>query len=81
VLLPPLLSGAVVGALATFLVAPPMIRSDTGAAPVPAVVAHWPWGREALLFAVLLAGCAVAVTVVAVAQARRADAATLRVTS
>jgi hypothetical protein len=81
VLLPPLLAGAFVGALATWLVAPHMIRSDTGAEPVPVVLPHWPWGREAVLFAVLLAGCAVAVTIVATLQSRRADAADLRVTA
>jgi hypothetical protein len=81
VLLPPVAAGALVGALSTYLVAPLMIRSDTGAAPVPDVVAHWPWGREAVLLAVLLAGCALAVTAVATAQARHADAADLRVTS
>jgi hypothetical protein len=81
VLVPPLLAGALVGALATYVVAPPMIRSDTGAAPVPAAVPLWPWGREAALVAVLLAGCLLAVTAVASVQARRADAARLRVTS
>jgi hypothetical protein len=81
VLLPPLLAGALVGALATYGVAPPMIRSDTGAVPVPPVVPLWPWGREAVLVALLLAGCLLAVTVVATFQARQADAARLRVTS
>ncbi|GAA4157406.1 hypothetical protein GCM10022251_30880 [Phytohabitans flavus] len=81
ILLPLLMAGAVVGALATHLVAPLMVRSDTGAAPVPAVVSTWPWAAEAALLAVLLAGCVLAATVVVVAQANRADAAHLRVTS
>jgi hypothetical protein len=52
-----------------------------GAEPVPTVVPQWPWAREAVLLAVLLAGCALAVTVVAAVQARRSDVAQLRVAS
>lgn len=81
VLLPLLVLGAAVGAIATVLVAPLLIRSDTGAAPVPAAVAHWPWGTEILLLAALIAGCALAVTAAVTVQARRADAAHLRVAS
>jgi hypothetical protein len=81
VLLPPLLAGALVGALATYGVAPPMIRSDSGAVPVPPVVPLWPWTREAVLVTLLLAGCLLAVTVVATIQSRTSDAARLRVTS
>ncbi|GGK91429.1 hypothetical protein Sme01_53770 [Sphaerisporangium melleum] len=81
VLLPLLAAGAAVGALATRLVAPLLVRSDTGAAPVPPVLPVWPWAAEIVLLALLLAGCAVAVTVVVTVQARRADAAHLRVTS
>jgi predicted lysophospholipase L1 biosynthesis ABC-type transport system permease subunit len=81
VLLPLLALGTAVGAIATPLVAPLLIRSDTGAAPVPVAVAHWPWGAEAALLAVLLAGCVLAVTATVAAQARRADAAHLRVVS
>ncbi|GIJ11896.1 FtsX-like permease family protein [Micromonospora andamanensis] len=79
VLLPLLVAGAGVGALATRLVAPLLVRSATGAAPVPAVQAHWPWPAEAALLAVLLAGCLLAVAVVVLVQVRRADAAHLRV--
>ena len=61
VLLPLLAAGAVVGALATRVVAPLLVRSDTGAAPVPAALPHWPWAAEAALLAVLLAGCMLAV--------------------
>ncbi|MFI5890110.1 FtsX-like permease family protein [Actinoplanes sp. NPDC051513] len=81
VLLPLLAAGAAVGALATWVVAPLMIRSDTGAAPVPAAVAHWPWLAETLLLALLVAGTALAVAAVVTVQARRADAAHLRVAS
>ncbi|WP_193318655.1 FtsX-like permease family protein [Nonomuraea phyllanthi] len=81
ILLPLLATGAVIGALATRVVAPLIVRSDTGAAAVPAVVPVWPWAAEAALLAVLLAGCALAVSAVVVVQARRADAAYLRVAS
>jgi predicted lysophospholipase L1 biosynthesis ABC-type transport system permease subunit len=81
VLVPLLAAGAAVGALATRLVAPLMVRSMTGAAPVPAVVPRWPWGTEGGLLALLLVGCALAVTAVVTVQARRADAAHLRLTS
>ncbi|MCZ7375993.1 FtsX-like permease family protein [Micromonospora sp. WMMC250] len=79
VLLPLLAAGAAVGALATGVVAPLLVRSDTGAAPVPAAQPHWPWPAEATLLAVLLAGCMLAVAVVVSVQVRRADAAHLRV--
>ncbi|MET8467242.1 FtsX-like permease family protein [Micromonospora zamorensis] len=79
VLLPLLAAGAAVGALATHVVAPLLVRSDTGAAPVPATQPHWPWPAEAALLAVLLAGCMLAVAVVVTVQVRRADAAHLRV--
>ncbi|GAA4263330.1 FtsX-like permease family protein [Dactylosporangium darangshiense] len=80
-LVPLLAAGAIVGALATALVAPLLVRSEIGAAPVPAARPHWPWGAEALLLAALLAGCALAVAAVVAVQIRRADAAHLRVAS
>ncbi|WP_328650309.1 permease [Micromonospora sp. NBC_00330] len=79
ILLPLLAAGAVVGALATRVAAPLLVRSETGAAPVPTTEAHWPWPAEAALLAVLLAGCMLAVAVVVTVQVRRADAAHLRV--
>ena len=81
VLLPPCSPGRVVGAVATVPrgAAADPVRYRRG--PVPDAVPHWPWGREALLLAVLLAGCALAVTRGDGVQARRADAAHLRVTS
>ncbi|NJP93879.1 permease [Nonomuraea sp. FMUSA5-5] len=81
ILLPLLAVGAVVGALATRVVAPLLVRSDTGAAPVPEVLPVWPWAAEAALLGGLLAGCALAVGAVVAVQARRADAAHLRVAS
>ncbi|MEU7973779.1 ABC transporter permease [Micromonospora sp. NPDC049089] len=79
VLLPLLAAGTAVGALATRVVAPLLVRSDTGAAPVPVAQPHWPWPAETALLAVLLAGCVLAVAVVVTVQVRRADAAHLRV--
>ncbi|MEW2427682.1 ABC transporter permease [Micromonospora sp. NPDC047644] len=79
VLLPLLAAGTAVGALATHVVAPLLVRSDTGAAPVPVAQPHWPWPAESALLAVLLAGCVLAVAIVVTVQVRRADAAHLRV--
>lgn len=81
VLLPLVLAGAAIGALATWVVAPLLIRSDTGAAPVPQALVEWPWPAEAALVGVLLVASAVAVLAVVTVQARRADAAHLRVAS
>ncbi|MDQ0370437.1 FtsX-like permease family protein [Catenuloplanes indicus] len=81
VLIPLIVAGTLVGALATVLVAPSLVRSDTGAAPVPDALPYWPWVAEAGLFAALLTGCLLAVAVVVSVQARRADAAHLRVAS
>ncbi|MFC6018310.1 FtsX-like permease family protein [Plantactinospora solaniradicis] len=81
VLLPLLLTGTAVGALATLVVAPPLVRSDLGAAPVPPVVAYWPWSAEAALLAPLLVACLLAVAVVVVVRTRRPDAGYLRVSS
>ncbi|MBF8185641.1 permease [Nonomuraea sp. K274] len=81
VLLPLLAAGAVVGALATSVLAPLLVRSDIGAAPVPAALPSWPWAAEAAFFALVLAGCTLAVTAVVTVQARRADVAHLRVAS
>ncbi|XVU22780.1 FtsX-like permease family protein [Actinoplanes sp. CA-054009] len=81
VILPLLVGGAAVGALATWGVAPLMIRSDTGAQPVPPVAAHWPWASEAALLGVLIVAAGLIVTVTVSVQARRADAAHLRVAS
>ena len=71
--------GAVVGVLTSFVVAPLLVRSEFGAAPVPSAVATWPWSTETGLLAVLLLGSISAVAVVVNIQLRRADAAYLRV--
>jgi hypothetical protein len=79
VLLPLLIAGLAVGALGTALVAPPMIRAETGAAPVPSAVPIWPWAAEAALLGALAGACALAVIVLVIVHTRRADAAHLRV--
>ena len=81
IMVPMLVAGTVVGALATRLAGPLLVRSDTGAAPVPVPLAGWPWLSEAALLAVLLAACALAVATVVTVEARRADATHLRVAS
>ncbi|SDT02540.1 ABC transporter permease [Actinoplanes derwentensis] len=81
VLVPLLTAGTLVGALATWTIGPLLVRSESGAAPFPAVVPVWPWAAEASLLAVLFAASLLAVTVVVVIQSRRADAAHLRVAS
>ncbi|BEL02981.1 hypothetical protein Q0Z83_011720 [Actinoplanes sichuanensis] len=81
VLLPMLIAGTAVGAAATWLVSPLLVRAETGGVPVPAVAPTWPWPAEAALLALLFAATALAVTAVVVIQSRRADAAHLRVAS
>jgi hypothetical protein len=74
-----LLAGTAIGALAAWLVAPLLISSDLGAAPLPAARAHWPWPAEGSLLALLLLGGTAVVALVVTVQVRRADAAHLRV--
>ncbi|MEV4706074.1 FtsX-like permease family protein [Actinoplanes sp. NPDC049316] len=78
VLIPLLAAGALVGALATWIITPLLIRSETGAPPVPGVAPVWPWTTESFLLLLLVAGCAAAAGSVATLQARRAGAAQLR---
>ncbi|MBU2665036.1 ABC transporter permease [Actinoplanes bogorensis] len=81
IVLPLLAAGAGVGALTSALIAPLLIRSETGAAAVPAATADWPWGAEALLLTGLIGACGLITGAVVLVQARRADAAHLRVAS
>jgi hypothetical protein len=81
VLLPLLLTGTAVGAAATWMVSPLLVRSETGGVPVPSVAPVWPWPAESALLALLVAGTLLAVTSAVVIQSRRADAAHLRVAS
>jgi predicted lysophospholipase L1 biosynthesis ABC-type transport system permease subunit len=70
--------GALLGALATWQLAPLMTVSDTGALPVPSPAPAWPWFPESVLVAGLVIGCAAVAVPVALVLARRADAAHLR---
>ncbi|BCJ47077.1 hypothetical protein GCM10010168_34030 [Actinoplanes ianthinogenes] len=81
ILLPLLAAGTLVGTLGTWLITPLLIRSGTGAAPVPPVAPAWPWGAETLVLGMLIGGCTLAVGIVATIQSRRAGAAQLRVVS
>jgi hypothetical protein len=81
VLLPMLLAGTAVGAAATWLVSPLLVRSETGGVPIPDAAPVWPWPAESALLTVLLVASALAVASVVVIQSRRADAAHLRVAS
>jgi hypothetical protein len=70
--------GALVGALASLAVAPPLIRSDLGVAPVPAAVLAWPWLREAVVVAGGLGACLAVAAVITVVAVRRSGAEQLR---
>ena len=78
-LVPLVLVGAVIGAVAAFALGPSLIRSDIGAAPVPGAVVSWAWSAEAGLVGGLLLGCIVIAAVVASVHVRRAETAQLRV--
>jgi hypothetical protein len=80
-LVPLCLAGAAVGALVTAILAPLLVRSDTGGPPDPGVVAQWPWLAETSAFALLVSGCLVAVGVVVGMRTRAADPTQLRVSS
>jgi hypothetical protein len=64
-------AGGLVGGLASRAVVPLLVRSENGAAPVPAALARWPWSAEAALLGALLLTCAAAITVVLTVQSRR----------
>jgi hypothetical protein len=78
VLLVLLAAGAAVGAGATRLLAPVLVRSDTGGLPVPAVRPLWPWGAEGALLAAYVVGCLAVASVVVVRRVRRSDPTALR---
>jgi predicted lysophospholipase L1 biosynthesis ABC-type transport system permease subunit len=70
--------GASVGWACTRLLAPLLIRSDTGGEPVPGVRTLWPWASEGPLLAAYALGCVGVAAVVVLRRARRADTAHLR---
>jgi hypothetical protein len=70
--------GAVVGAAASWALAPLLVRSEVGRAPVPAALAAWPWQAEVRLLVTLVVGGVVVAGAVLAVQGRRAAAAQLR---
>ncbi len=77
--LAPLLTlGFLVGLAAAWALGPLMVRSETGAAPVPAPVLDWPWGSGALALGGAVLGSALVTWVVATRQVRASDRAGLR---
>lgn len=77
-LVPLVLLGFLVGAAASWLLGPLMVRSDLGAAPVPAAVADWPWLTAALVLGGAVLASALVTWLVAVRQVRASDRAGLR---
>ena len=78
-LVPLVVVGAVVGAAASVLLGPSLIRSDLGAAPVPEALLAWPWPVQLGLLGGLVLGCVVIASVASVLHVRRAETAQLRV--
>ena len=70
--------GALVGTGAAAALAPSLVRSDTGAAPLPPAELVWPWGEVVGVVLVLLAGCLVVTAIVSAAHVRRSEAALTR---
>jgi hypothetical protein len=77
-LAPLMLLGICVGVAASRVLAPLMVRSDLGAAPVPTAVADWPWATAAGVLGGALLGSAVVMWVVSVRQVRASDRTGLR---
>jgi ABC-type antimicrobial peptide transport system permease subunit len=77
-LAPLLLLGFSVGLAASWVLGPLMVRSDLGAAPVPAAVPDWPWATAALVLGGAMLGSALVTWAVAVRQVRASDRAGLR---
>jgi hypothetical protein len=67
-----------VGLAASWVLGPLMVRSDVGAAPVPAAVLDWPWVTAALVLGAAVLGSALVTWLVAVRQVRASDRAGLR---
>jgi hypothetical protein len=70
--------GFFVGLAASWALGPLMVRSDQGAAPVPAAVLDWPWATAAPVLGGAVLGSALVTWVVAVRQVRASDRAGLR---
>lgn len=75
---PTMVVGVLVGVLATIALAPHLVRSDLGAAPVPVAVVAWPWAAEGLLVGGLLLGTLVLTAVLSALQVREPRTSRLR---
>lgn len=71
-------TGALVGAIASVVLGPDLIRSDIGVAPVPAALPVWPWVRELVVVLGGLGGCLVIAAVMSAILVRQRDAAEIR---
>jgi predicted lysophospholipase L1 biosynthesis ABC-type transport system permease subunit len=72
------LTGALVGVVASLALGPSLIRSDVGIAPVPGAVLEWPWVRSVAVVAGGLLGCFIIAAVITSFAVRRSGAAQLR---
>jgi len=72
------LTGAVVGAVASIALGPSLVRSDVGVAPVPPALLVWPWSREAVAVTGVLVGCLLIAAVITFVVVRRSGPAQLR---
>lgn len=77
-LAPLMLLGSAVGSAAAWAIGPLMIRSDLGAAPVPAAVLDWPWAAATLVLGGTALGAVLVTWLVAARQVRASDRAGLR---
>ncbi|MGD9958333.1 FtsX-like permease family protein [Nocardioides sp.] len=77
-LVPLVLVGTVVGAVAAVLLGPHLIRSDLGATPIPGALVAWPRVALGLLLGGLLLGSVVVTSVMTAHLVRRSDPADLR---
>jgi hypothetical protein len=75
---PLVLLGLGVGLGASRMLGPLMVRSDVGAAPVPAAVLDWPWATAGLVLGGALLGSVLVTWLVATRQVRVSDRAGLR---
>lgn len=73
-----ILTGALVGAVASLALGPSLIRSDVGIAPVPGAVLEWPWVRGVAVVAGGLLGCLIIAAVVTAFAVRRSGVVQLR---
>jgi hypothetical protein len=77
-LVPLVLAGVLVGAVAAVALGPDLVRSDLGLAPVPPAVVDWPWADVGALVGGLLLGCLVVAALVTASHLRRSDTTLLR---